>query len=582
MDPQVYPPPSKKSGGNHEPPQEEDSSSFGAPGKRKAKTQKRFTTLTARMTAQYTNDSEDNDLVDTVVPDVSKAKSQRGKARSMNKEPEFIVLSPEAAAKSLNDQDLIFGTCSQLEREDSPETLRETQKAIRESERLVSEERERSSKPGVAQVGPRQSSSIRSVSHLTGARNLWSVGTRDTHGSLVQAEKQDSVDLTGVTQGSQSKEKPIVEAQTGSLEDDWFELDYGKPAPPSRKTTTLSEKLSKSAVESKVPVSAETTTPVKPSQPKPTSHQQKDSQQPSMPLYEGFTDAELTKQVAAYGFKSVRGRKKMIELLQKCWESKHGTTSKEAQPQSQGSSQLEPKPVASNQAPSDSIASQTAKPKPKQTAKSKQRTSQSAPSGATTRPELAITPKKSLQEASKSERPPESSFIDVDEIQDSEEETFLSPSQVQRRYTAMFSNAPRSAREPSLDFLPRATSPRPAKRKTPAPKTSKPPPFSSAQTNTAGSSKRSSLPDLSTQITKAVRAQPKLSPLSSALGSRSRPTWHEKILMYDPIILEDLTTWLNVEGLDLVGEDREVGAATVRVWCESKGICCCWKKNASW
>jgi hypothetical protein len=52
--------------------------------------------------------------------------------------------------------------------------------------------------------------------------------------------------------------------------------------------------------------------------------------------------------------------------------------------------------------------------------------------------------------------------------------------------------------------------------------------------------------------------------------------------MYDPIILEDFTAWLNVEGLGLVGEDREVGTAHVREWCESKGVCCCWKKNASW
>lgn len=52
--------------------------------------------------------------------------------------------------------------------------------------------------------------------------------------------------------------------------------------------------------------------------------------------------------------------------------------------------------------------------------------------------------------------------------------------------------------------------------------------------------------------------------------------------MYDPIILEDLTTWLNVEGLGLVEEDREVSSLDVRKWCESKGICCCWKQNASW
>ena len=55
------------------------------------------------------------------------------------------------------------------------------------------------------------------------------------------------------------------------------------------------------------------------------------------------------------------------------------------------------------------------------------------------------------------------------------------------------------------------------------------------------------------------------------------PTWHEKILMYDPIILEDLTAWLNTEGLNKVNEDREVSTLNVRAWCESKGVCCLWK-----
>ena len=47
--------------------------------------------------------------------------------------------------------------------------------------------------------------------------------------------------------------------------------------------------------------------------------------------------------------------------------------------------------------------------------------------------------------------------------------------------------------------------------------------------------------------------------------------------MYDPIVLEDLTAWLNTEGLQSIGEDDEVGALDVREWCESQGVCCLWK-----
>ena len=49
--------------------------------------------------------------------------------------------------------------------------------------------------------------------------------------------------------------------------------------------------------------------------------------------------------------------------------------------------------------------------------------------------------------------------------------------------------------------------------------------------------------------------------------------------MYDPIVLEDLASWLNTVGLGKIGVDEEVGAMEVRAWCEEKGICCLWKEN---
>lgn len=269
----------------------------------------------------------------------------------------------------------------------------------------------------------------------------------------------------------------------------------------------------------------------------------------------------------------------MIELLQKCWESKHGKGSNEPQTQSQSSSQSTSRPATSKEIQSGAQpASKSKKSNTTKKPKPKQKEAKSAQIGLA----ASVTPKKSSRKASGSGHPPPSSFIDVEEIQDSEEEVFLSPSQVQKRYTDLLSNVTSSVPEPSLEFLPKAAPQSPTKHKTPAtkpPRISKTLSSSSTAPSTTESSRRCSLPDLFTQITKAIRAQPKH---SSSLGSRSRPTWHEKILMYDPVILEDLTAWLNVEGLGLVGEDREVGTATVREWCEGKGICCCWKKNASW
>ena len=88
------------------------------------------------------------------------------------------------------------------------------------------------------------------------------------------------------------------------------------------------------------------------------------------------------------------------------------------------------------------------------------------------------------------------------------------------------------------------------------------------------------LPDINSQITDAITKY-----VASPTRNHQRdPTWHEKILMYDPIVLEDLATWLNTEGLGLIGEDREVSAFEVRSWCEMKGVCCCsvgggWRGN---
>ena len=51
-------------------------------------------------------------------------------------------------------------------------------------------------------------------------------------------------------------------------------------------------------------------------------------------------------------------------------------------------------------------------------------------------------------------------------------------------------------------------------------------------------------------------------------------SWHEKILLYDPICVEDLAAWLNLEGLNKISVDEEVSAKTVKAWCESNSICC--------
>ena len=95
---------------------------------------------------------------------------------------------------------------------------------------------------------------------------------------------------------------------------------------------------------------------------------------------------------------------------------------------------------------------------------------------------------------------------------------------------------------------------------------------SSATTATKSSKPMDDHTYLHSAITEAVKTFP---PSHDPL----KPTWYEKILMYDPIILEDLTIWLNTEGLGRIGCDEEVWPGFVREWCESKSICCLWRLN---
>ncbi|KAG9895431.1 hypothetical protein KCU98_g12175, partial [Aureobasidium melanogenum] len=105
-------------------------------------------------------------------------------------------------------------------------------------------------------------------------------------------------------------------------------------------------------------------------------------------------------------------------------------------------------------------------------------------------------------------------------------------------------------------------------------------------------------PTLFPKITKTVRSTP-------PSQDHKTPTWHEKMLLYDPIVLEDLTLWLNAQGvrievsvpkvvkgkgkkkadaIETVEESTEMVQEElqpwmVQKWCEEHSICCLWKEG---
>lgn len=132
-----------------------------------------------------------------------------------------------------------------------------------------------------------------------------------------------------------------------------------------------------------------------------------------------------------------------------------------------------------------------------------------------------------------------------------------------------------------------------------------PPPLPAVATSTARCSAKQLLaefpgiaPTLFPKITSTVRSTP-------PSRDHKAPTWHEKILLYDPIVLEDLTSWLNDQGVRLevsvprpvkgkgkkkageVGDEEsvmdlvqeELQPWMVQKWCEEHSICCLWKEG---
>ncbi|KAL4791947.1 hypothetical protein BDV19DRAFT_369407 [Aspergillus venezuelensis] len=573
---------------------------------------KRITTLTGRMTALYQRSTSPDFETRGILPLSGDSTATKPKIHKPKKKadensgfqfPTTIVLPPDAAVKSLDQQDLVFGTCSQLEREDSPTLLRDMQAALRESEKEMSVT---SSSCSNQPSGVSWKSTA--ISRLAPSRNLWSVAARDTEGAVVDVEVVNLIDSPEAPKVTSPPVEAVEEIE--ALRRDAGEVSNSGTA---QCTGTLS--LGSNPV-SIYPASTSQMVELAAAE-KPKALPKK-----PMPHYQGKTDLELAKEIKRYGLKAIKSRKAMIQVLERCWVAKHGPVDLPATEESQREQTISTAPAASQTQQADKETEKSkatsqvkpraqpkAKPKPSKTTNDAVAATATTTTTTTTTKEIVdlderTTSRPSSKEESQpvlqpvqaersSQQLPKRSYIDVEEIQDSEDEDFLpsptnilnqflerlpekkSPGKKQKPQQLSTSTIPSSPnRSPSR----RVPSPQPQPNKVPKtqPRSkSKPKTPRATISTTAKEPPETTLPSLSTQITNAVRAQPRQG--QSPSGKLNRPSWHEKILMYDPIYLEDFTAWLNTEGLGLVDEDREVGTGFVREWCEMKGICCCFR-----
>ncbi|KAL4875935.1 hypothetical protein BJY04DRAFT_149921 [Aspergillus karnatakaensis] len=530
---------------------------------------KRLTTLTARVTASYQQASAAGCEPAGQTPvAVQKPKARKSKksadGSSGFKVPRTILLSPEAAVKSLDQQDLMFGTCSQLERADSPTLLRDTQRAILESEKEITAAPLSNFHRHLSHTNPSTA-----LSRLATPKNLWSVAARDAEGLLVEVEVVDLLDTPEapkaiIEYGDGGNQKHDEPGKVDALSTECDILPVEEPAV-----------LNTSAVEE---LPAPITEPIE----QPAATKPRVATKRKMPNYDNWKDTTLARDIKRFGLKEMKNRKRMIEVLKECWLASYGagndggqgdevpqrtevalTTAASKLQKVEKPKKLEVQPLAEPTEPITEITttSTTAISSSSTAERTLVAECQRLPTKPQKQPdsETSNTMKEAITQPKSTY-----SFIDVEEIQDSEDEFPPSPSR-------LFPSRPQKKPELLTSTVPSSPIPKAPSTLERNKRQNKRMPTSSICTKPGISP--SQRPNLADQITKAVRSQPR----ANAAGKQKGLTWHEKILMYDPIFLEDFTAWLNTEGLGSVDEDREVGAGFVREWCEAKGICCCYK-----
>lgn len=491
------------------------------------------------------------------------------------------LLSPQSALKALDGQEMLFGSASQLARDDSPTFLRDTLEALKKSESTVLSDPISPQPTQPVSIDCTTPRADRGTLRFRKTRNLWAAAGRDEENALLHIDTVDMFDTPAVRLALAGKDvllepsRPSTHVSKGlpphrhssshpdgrsslitCFDESLYDIDdittpakanmtnstvpmqrrtYHTSGARNAKTSNASTNLTSSE---QAEVRRSTDMSAAPPQDKPL---------PAKPSFVGLPTHELQKQISAYGFKPVKKRDKMIELLERCWEDKYGP-SNSSQPEgavmmTHGDFLTKVHDLSSRPAPK--VKRSRAKARGGET---DGRNSKEPKSRKKSEPRREVTTAAKDQVPRKRKtKNSEDLVVDIEDLDVVETEDKAHPKAVTR---------PSSSAHEIL------------------------PPTLSASTNGLGQSSPaltggSPGPDMNEQIKKAVLA-------SSSSDTQPRdhakdPTWHEKILMYDPIVLEDLTTWLNTEGLGKIGEDREVSSLDVRDWCESNGICCLWR-----
>ncbi|KAH8801041.1 hypothetical protein F5882DRAFT_347568 [Hyaloscypha sp. PMI_1271] len=485
---------------------------------------------------------------------VKGAKPKKGSAEAP------ILLSPESALKQSGNQDFVFGTSSQLAREDSPSLLRDLHEAMQASNEV--DEDDPFADSIHASVFANRGKTLAPAN-----RDLWSAAARDMAGDLLEVEMVDLVDSPVATQHAiptivPEATKPLVNEVIEAVWHDIEELGKNIDQDPQiTKEATRTIGPVEAAIRAELLSSPASNPKSKESTPKKQKREKRD-ESPSrrtkppakastkaakstgaeMPDFSSYTTAQLAKEIASYHFKPVKSRDGMIALLEKCWEGKNrialGALGTNVLPQPPPESS---KPPASNQVCAASPKRPRGRPRKESKTSPPPKGKVGRPKKSTTVEYLEMDSDTSLSQIRTPKKSKKGKEATVEDISDSDTETRPSPPRRQASQTKTPPLPLKLSTDLEVDTSPELS------------------PLSSRAL-------------LFAHITRAIKnAPPSKDP--------SKPSWHEKILLYDPIILEELALWLNTGALEKVGWDGEVDVKEVKKWCEGRSICCLWRVN---
>ena len=476
--------------------------------------------------------------------------------------------APKVAIQAMADQAFTFGTSSQLAR----------QAAISKGNSYLEDDQD----PLDLTASPEKASALHRDNIATslrfrGKRSLWSAAARDRDGFLLENEKLAFKDESGA--GPQDLDASLIDmrkvtsevlTQAGFLAleeiegfDDAVSRSPTKSGSRSSRKPVPAKPVQHSVSEAALRKRFKRDLTTHPSKSDKSSAKRRSSakkgqdlcgdRSETMPDFASYAMADLKYALNSLGFKPSKRREIMVATLQECWRSKRRLALESMDPNKQRLEQV-------NDAANGEKQLRSVMDAPAEDRENNQ--------------SVAAESEGKASDSTRRKRGRPRKVIETDPDASAPKTTRKRTKKGVCGSPSLEDQAARPALEPKVLDHQTATVPADVSLQASAPQRPAMHPRETSTSVLSSITKTTLSPDptdsrgyVLSKITEAVLSE---RPTHDA----THPSWHEKILLYDPIVLEDLAAWLNAGALGCVGCDDEVGLAEVKEWCRARSVCC--------